>query len=276
MLPGSLGRRSSKLASVAGDRWRWSGRGGGAWCRPSRCGWPGWRRCCPRRRSPGPRRCARRPPGRCSWAWRVQASKGAPSRRHSKVLPGSSDAGSKLASVAGDGGAEGRGGGRGVDRPGAAGRGGVGVARGVGRAGLEGVLAVRQAGVARRGGAGRRRGRRRGGTRRCCRPRRTPSSKLALSAPVMVALSDRGVGAPWCRPSRCGWPGLASVLPAASVARTWKVCAPSRRGRCSSAGLVQAVKAAPSRLHSKVLPASSDAEAEAGAGRFVGCVVARR
>jgi hypothetical protein len=51
---------------------------------------------------------------------------------------------------------------------------------------------------------------------------------------------------------------VASVLPAGSVARTWKVCEPSLTA-AYSAGLVQAVKAASSRVHSK-LESSSPAE----------------
>jgi hypothetical protein len=44
------------------------------------------------------------------------------------------------------------------------------------------------------------------------------------------------------------------VLPAGSVARTWKVCAPSASPEWLL-GLVQAAKPAPSRLHWKLLPA---------------------
>ncbi len=45
--------------------------------------------------------------------------------------------------------------------------------------------------------------------------------------------------------------GVASVLPAASMARTWKVWLPSA-GRYSSAGEAQATKLPASSLHSKV------------------------
>src|SRR5438128_10472786 len=48
--------------------------------------------------------------------------------------------------------------------------------------------------------------------------------------------------------------GVASTLPAGSVARTWKVWRPSASALLLC-GLVQAAKAAPSSLHSKVLPA---------------------
>src|SRR5688500_13171009 len=50
--------------------------------------------------------------------------------------------------------------------------------------------------------------------------------------------------------------GVASVLPAASVALTWKVWPPSARP-VRLTGDVQAAKLAPSSLHSKVAPASS-------------------
>src|SRR5438128_7044753 len=48
--------------------------------------------------------------------------------------------------------------------------------------------------------------------------------------------------------------GVASTLPAGSVARTWKVWLPSASALWLC-GLVQAANAAPSSLHSKVLPA---------------------
>jgi len=47
--------------------------------------------------------------------------------------------------------------------------------------------------------------------------------------------------------------GDLSVFPAGSVARTWKACFPSTKG-AEVHGLVHAVKAAVSRLHSNVLP----------------------
>src|SRR5215216_531536 len=50
--------------------------------------------------------------------------------------------------------------------------------------------------------------------------------------------------------------GVASVLPAPSVARTSNVCGPSARP-LKVAGLVQELKPAPSSEHSKVLPDSS-------------------
>jgi hypothetical protein len=51
--------------------------------------------------------------------------------------------------------------------------------------------------------------------------------------------------------------GLASVLPAGSVARTWKVCGPELRP-VYGLGEVQAVKAAPSSEHWKLEPVSLD------------------
>ncbi|MFP5452314.1 MAG: hypothetical protein ACLGG9_11295 [Thermoleophilia bacterium] len=53
--------------------------------------------------------------------------------------------------------------------------------------------------------------------------------------------------------------GLASVLPAASVARTSNVCAPSLRP-VNCTGETQGANDAPSRRHSKVDPASDDAK----------------
>jgi hypothetical protein len=50
-------------------------------------------------------------------------------------------------------------------------------------------------------------------------------------------------------------PGLASVLPAASLARTEKLCSPSARPEYCF-GLVQASYAALSRAHSKLAPGS--------------------
>ncbi len=50
------------------------------------------------------------------------------------------------------------------------------------------------------------------------------------------------------------WAGVVSLLPAASTARTSNVCGPSASVVVS--GVVQAAKAAPSRLHSNVAPAS--------------------
>src|SRR5436309_14209036 len=48
--------------------------------------------------------------------------------------------------------------------------------------------------------------------------------------------------------------GVASTLPAVSMARTWKVWLP-RAGERWVGGLVQSLKATPSSLQSKVLPA---------------------
>ena len=54
--------------------------------------------------------------------------------------------------------------------------------------------------------------------------------------------------------------GVVSTLPAVSIALTWKVCEPSAKVPCSGTVLdeVQLVKAAPSRLHWKVEPASEE------------------
>src|SRR5207244_3451091 len=50
--------------------------------------------------------------------------------------------------------------------------------------------------------------------------------------------------------------GLASMLPAASLARTWKVCEEPSTRPLSAVGLVQAAKAAASSLLSKLAPLS--------------------
>ena len=49
--------------------------------------------------------------------------------------------------------------------------------------------------------------------------------------------------------------GLASMLPAASWARTWKVCGPAASGP-SVVGELQAANVPPSTLHSKLEPGS--------------------
>ena len=63
--------------------------------------------------------------------------------------------------------------------------------------------------------------------------------------------------------------GVASVLPAASVARTWKVCEPSARAAVVR-GDVHAANAAASTLHSNVDPASVAPKAKVGVVSLVG------
>src|SRR5882724_1488986 len=63
--------------------------------------------------------------------------------------------------------------------------------------------------------------------------------------------------------------GVASVLPAASVARTSKVWSLSVRPG-TLCGLVQAANAPPSMLHSKVEPGSVESNVKAGAATFDG------
>src|SRR5207244_8717992 len=52
--------------------------------------------------------------------------------------------------------------------------------------------------------------------------------------------------------------GVASMLPAASLARTWKVCVLASTRPLKLVGLVQAAKAAASSLHSKLAPLSGE------------------
>ena len=63
--------------------------------------------------------------------------------------------------------------------------------------------------------------------------------------------------------------GVASVIPAASVARTAKVCVPSAR-LLYAFGDAHAVKPAPSRLHVKVDGVSVDTNANDGDQSFDG------
>jgi hypothetical protein len=63
--------------------------------------------------------------------------------------------------------------------------------------------------------------------------------------------------------------GVASVLPAASVARTSKVRAPSARS-VNEWGLEQALQAPPSRRHSKVEPPSLEVNEKLGSFELVG------
>ncbi len=57
--------------------------------------------------------------------------------------------------------------------------------------------------------------------------------------------------------------GVASTLPAASRARTWKVCAPFARA-ASGVPLVQAAKAPPSIEHSKLAAGSFELKVNVG------------
>ncbi len=65
--------------------------------------------------------------------------------------------------------------------------------------------------------------------------------------------------------------GVASMLPAASVARTRSVCGPSARAD-NVCGLVHVAKAAPSSEHSNVASASSAEKVKTGSVSFEGLV----
>ena len=69
--------------------------------------------------------------------------------------------------------------------------------------------------------------------------------------------------------SKARWAGEASVFPAGSMARTWKVCGPSPSDAVVWAE-VQETQASLSVRHSKVEPAWSDENVNVGVGSFVG------
>ena len=72
------------------------------------------------------------------------------------------------------------------------------------------------------------------------------AAKLKLALVEAVGLGGVeviGYWAGWCRSSRRSSPGVPSVLPAVSVARTWTVCEPAASDAYER-GLVQAAAAA--------------------------------
>ena len=189
-----------------------------------------------------------------------------PSRRHSKDEPGSLESNSNdgrrvVGGAAGDGRERRVRGGR-VHRPGVRGGRRVGVAGAVDRPYLEGVAAVGERADRRRARAGSRR-RASTRTRRCARLVGSNSKVGASSFTGRPGRARSSSGGRRCRPSRCARPGVGSVLPAASVARTLKVWLPSARGPTDS-GLVHAVQAPASRRHSKVEPGSFEEKAKDG------------
>ena len=64
--------------------------------------------------------------------------------------------------------------------------------------------------------------------------------------------------------------GVASMLPAVSIARTWKLCAPAASAGLTVRGEVQAAKAALSTLHWKLAVASGELKLNVGVVSFVG------